>query len=132
MLVGAPPVRRCRSLSPSLMLDIALKAARAGGDAILPFIGQPIPTEYKSDDSPLTKADLASHHAIVAVLEAEETAREGVVLAVVEEEPRAARPRRRVVLSQVVSMQREEAGRREATKQRHHREAGKRRHDAIS
>ena len=53
------------------MLDLALRAARAGGDAILPFVGQPIPTEYKSDDSPLTQADLASHHAIVAVLEAE-------------------------------------------------------------
>lgn len=53
------------------MLDIALKAARAGGDAILPFVGQPIPTEYKSDDSPLTQADLASHHAIVEILEAE-------------------------------------------------------------
>ena len=53
------------------MLELALKAARAGGDAILPFVGQPIPTEYKSDDSPLTQADLASHHAIVAILEAE-------------------------------------------------------------
>ncbi|MEM1056562.1 MAG: 3'(2'),5'-bisphosphate nucleotidase CysQ [Bacteroidota bacterium] len=53
------------------MLDLALKAARAGGDAILPFVGQPVPVDYKSDDSPLTKADLASHHAIVAVLEAE-------------------------------------------------------------
>ncbi len=52
------------------MLDLALKAARAGGDAILPFVGQPVPVDYKSDDSPLTQADLASHHAIIAVLEA--------------------------------------------------------------
>ena len=53
------------------MLDLALRAARAGGDAILPFVGQEVPVDYKSDDSPLTQADLASHRAIVAVLEAE-------------------------------------------------------------
>ena len=50
------------------MLDLALRAALAGGDAIRPFLGQPIPVDRKADDSPLTQADLASHSAIAAVL----------------------------------------------------------------
>ncbi|MEM0963579.1 MAG: 3'(2'),5'-bisphosphate nucleotidase CysQ [Bacteroidota bacterium] len=47
------------------LLSLALAAARAGGDAILPYYGRPIPVDRKADDSPLTQADLASHHTIV-------------------------------------------------------------------
>ena len=46
------------------LLDAALDAAHAGGAAILPFYGRPIPVHRKADDSPLTQADLASHRAI--------------------------------------------------------------------
>ena len=47
------------------LLQTALDAARVAGEAILAHYGQPIPVDKKSDDSPLTKADLAAHRAIV-------------------------------------------------------------------
>jgi 3'(2'), 5'-bisphosphate nucleotidase len=43
------------------IVSIAIKA----GDAILQFYAEPIEVEHKSDDSPLTKADLAAHHVIM-------------------------------------------------------------------
>ena len=46
------------------MVDLALDAARAGGAAILPLYGRPIPVDRKADDSPLTQADTAAHRAI--------------------------------------------------------------------
>jgi 3'(2'), 5'-bisphosphate nucleotidase len=49
------------------IVSIAIKA----GEAILQFYDEPIEVEHKSDDSPLTKADLAAHHAIVAGLKRE-------------------------------------------------------------
>ena len=50
------------------LLDLARTAALAGGQAILPYVGQPVPAEAKSDGSPLTAADLAAHHAIAEAL----------------------------------------------------------------
>ena len=46
------------------MIDSLKTLAQQAGERILSFYGQPIPVEKKSDDSPLTKADLASHHLI--------------------------------------------------------------------
>ncbi|MDA0749579.1 MAG: 3'(2'),5'-bisphosphate nucleotidase CysQ [Verrucomicrobia bacterium] len=50
------------------MIETVKTIASEAGEKILSFYGQPIPVEKKSDDSPLTKADLAAHHAIVAGL----------------------------------------------------------------
>ncbi len=50
------------------LLDLARTAALAGGDAIRPFVGKPIPADAKADGSPLTAADMAAHHAILDVL----------------------------------------------------------------
>lgn len=48
------------------LLPQVVKLARAAGDAILQVYGEVDPgVEYKRDNSPLTKADLASHHVIV-------------------------------------------------------------------
>lgn len=49
------------------VISIAIKA----GEAILQFYDEPIEVEHKSDDSPLTKADLAAHHVIVDGLKKE-------------------------------------------------------------
>ena len=46
----------------------ALDAARAGGQAILGYYGQPLTVDAKADDSPLTQADLAAHRTITARL----------------------------------------------------------------
>jgi len=45
----------------STVVSIAINA----GNAIMQFYDEPIEVEHKSDDSPLTKADLAAHHVIV-------------------------------------------------------------------
>ena len=50
------------------LLDLALRAARAGGDAVLAYYGRPLTVDVKADDSPLTQADLASHRTIAAAL----------------------------------------------------------------
>ena len=50
------------------LLDLARTAALAGGAAILPYVGRPVPAEAKADGSPLTAADLAAHHAILEAL----------------------------------------------------------------
>ncbi|HEX9951615.1 MAG TPA: inositol monophosphatase family protein [Rubricoccaceae bacterium] len=50
------------------LLDLARAAALAGGAAIAPFVGRPVPAEAKADGSPLTEADMAAHHAILGVL----------------------------------------------------------------
>ncbi len=42
--------------------------ARDAGQVILDYYGRPAPVDYKADDSPLTQADRASHHHIVAAL----------------------------------------------------------------
>ncbi|MDT0631208.1 3'(2'),5'-bisphosphate nucleotidase CysQ [Rubrivirga litoralis] len=52
------------------LLDTALDAALAGGAAILPLYGRPLPVDHKADDSPLTQADTAAHRAIVGRLAA--------------------------------------------------------------
>ena len=48
----------------SLALGAARDAARDAGDAILAFYGRPLTVDVKTDDSPLTQADLAAHGAI--------------------------------------------------------------------
>jgi len=50
---------------PDRMIEAVKSIARLAGDQILSFYGQTIPVEKKSDDSPLTKADLAAHRVIV-------------------------------------------------------------------
>lgn len=50
------------------MIDEIVDIARQAGDAILEFYSEEITVEVKSDDSPLTKADLAAHHVIVDAL----------------------------------------------------------------
>src|SRR5699024_541835 len=47
------------------MLTDLLKTAKQAGEAILAYYDEPIEVEKKADDSPLTKADLASHKAII-------------------------------------------------------------------
>ena len=49
------------------VISIAIKA----GKDILKFYNTPIEVEHKSDDSPLTKADLAAHHVILDSLKKE-------------------------------------------------------------
>jgi 3'(2'), 5'-bisphosphate nucleotidase len=51
----------------STVVSIAINA----GNAIMQFYDEPIEVEHKSDDSPLTKADLAAHHVIVDGLKTE-------------------------------------------------------------
>ncbi len=62
-ILPAPPRRPV-----SFLLDLALHAARAGGQAILGYYGRPLTVDAKADDSPLTQADLAAHRAITAAL----------------------------------------------------------------
>ncbi len=66
------------------LLTLALDAARAGGEAILAFYGQPLTVDAKADDSPLTQADLASHRTI-----AERLATSGLPVLSEEGEPEA-------------------------------------------
>ncbi len=47
------------------MTEQIIAIAREAGSKILDYYQEEIPVEYKSDDSPLTKADLAAHHYIV-------------------------------------------------------------------
>src|SRR6056297_120714 len=51
----------------STVVSIAINA----GNAIMQFYDEPIEVEHKSDDSPLTNADLAAHHVIVDGLKTE-------------------------------------------------------------
>jgi len=53
--------------SPRLQQDI-LDISRRAGDAILQVYSQEITVEQKADASPLTQADLASHHLIIEAL----------------------------------------------------------------
>jgi len=50
---------------------VIVSVAVNAGEAILRFYDDPIEVEHKSDDSPLTKADLAAHHVIVDGLKTE-------------------------------------------------------------
>ena len=49
-------------------LDVALKAARQAGDAILEIYGGSYETSTKRDDSPITEADLKSNEIIKKIL----------------------------------------------------------------
>ena len=51
-----------------LELDVALKAARQAGDAILDIYGGSYETSTKRDDSPITEADLKSNEIIKKIL----------------------------------------------------------------
>lgn len=55
---------------PAELLPSVIKIARDAGDRILDIYGTDFDVEHKADESPLTAADLASHEAIVAGLEA--------------------------------------------------------------
>lgn len=56
-------------MADTQLLSSVQTIARKAGDAILEHYGSPVPVEYKSDDSPLTHADRASHHLIKEELE---------------------------------------------------------------
>jgi 3'(2'), 5'-bisphosphate nucleotidase len=53
---------------PHPLMEGALGIARDAGNAILPFWRAGVEVTAKADDSPVTAADLAAHHAIVAGL----------------------------------------------------------------
>ena len=73
------------------LLALALDAARAGGQAILEYYGQPLPHDVKADDSPLTQADLASHRIISERLTA---AQPGIPVLSEESDPEAVAARK--------------------------------------
>jgi len=52
------------------LLEPVVELARVAGDRILEIYNSDFEVEEKADNSPLTAADMASHHAIVAGLEA--------------------------------------------------------------
>ncbi len=52
------------------MLDSIRQIARQAGQHILAHYGKDGPVDHKADDSPLTQADLAAHHHILAALTA--------------------------------------------------------------
>ncbi|MEJ2592306.1 MAG: 3'(2'),5'-bisphosphate nucleotidase CysQ [Candidatus Thiodiazotropha sp.] len=56
-------------MTPPLPLDDLLQLARDAGDAILKIYNTDFEVERKQDNSPLTEADLASHHTIVNALQ---------------------------------------------------------------
>jgi len=56
------------SAAPSSLLEPVTGLARAAGEKILAIYDSDFTIEEKADRSPLTEADLASHHAIVAGL----------------------------------------------------------------
>jgi 3'(2'), 5'-bisphosphate nucleotidase len=60
-----PDVKNQRDL-----LESTLEVARAAGRAILTVYAQDFSVEHKDDRSPLTEADMAAHHIIVAGLQA--------------------------------------------------------------
>ncbi len=52
------------------LLDIALRAALAGGEAVMRVYADPFEVTHKDDKTPVTEADLASERVIVAMLTA--------------------------------------------------------------
>jgi 3'(2'), 5'-bisphosphate nucleotidase len=52
------------------LLEIALKAALAGGDEVMRIYAEPFDVTHKDDKTPVTEADLASERVIVAMLTA--------------------------------------------------------------
>ncbi|MEX1121016.1 MAG: inositol monophosphatase family protein [Balneolales bacterium] len=50
------------------MINKLVEISKEAGEAILGYYNDDIEVDYKSDDSPLTKADLAAHHLIVDAL----------------------------------------------------------------
>jgi 3'(2'), 5'-bisphosphate nucleotidase len=52
------------------LLDIALRAALAGGEEVMRIYADPFEVTQKEDRTPVTEADLASERAIIAVLSA--------------------------------------------------------------
>ncbi|MDH3527786.1 MAG: 3'(2'),5'-bisphosphate nucleotidase CysQ, partial [Gammaproteobacteria bacterium] len=51
------------------LLEPVVELTRVAGDRILEIYNSDFEVEAKADNSPLTAADMASHHAIVAGLE---------------------------------------------------------------
>src|SRR5437763_16686249 len=52
------------------LLDMALRAALAGGEAVMRVYADPFEVTQKDDKTPVTEADLASERAIIALLTA--------------------------------------------------------------
>src|SRR5437868_15495965 len=52
------------------LLDVALRAALAGGEAVMRVYADPFEVTQKDDKTPVTEADLASERVIVTMLTA--------------------------------------------------------------
>ena len=50
------------------LLEVALRAALAGGEAVMRVYAEPFDVTHKDDKTPVTEADLASERVIVAML----------------------------------------------------------------
>src|SRR5690348_7381183 len=50
------------------LLDMALRAALAGGEAVMRVYADPFEVAHKDDKTPVTEADLASERVIVEIL----------------------------------------------------------------
>jgi 3'(2'), 5'-bisphosphate nucleotidase len=59
-----------RRMADSELLDIALRAAMAGGEAAMRVYAEAFEVQQKDDKTPVTEADLASERVIVAMLQA--------------------------------------------------------------
>jgi 3'(2'), 5'-bisphosphate nucleotidase len=57
-------------MTPDALLDVALRAAYAGGEAAMRVYADPFEVTQKTDATPVTEADLASERIIVAMLSA--------------------------------------------------------------
>ena len=57
-------------MNPADLIESVVTLSKSAGAAILAVYETDFDVEHKDDESPLTKADLASHRAIVAGLEA--------------------------------------------------------------
>src|SRR6266436_917574 len=61
--------RRTHSNMSDPLLDIALRAALAGGEAVMRVYADPFEVTQKDDKTPVTEADLASERVIVEMLQ---------------------------------------------------------------
>jgi len=65
---AAPAIRDGADEMTDTLLEIALRAALAGGEAAMRVYADPFEVTQKSDATPVTEADLASERVIVAML----------------------------------------------------------------
>src|SRR5438874_13673857 len=68
MPCATPPRERRPEMEFDPLLDMALRAALAGGEAVMRVYADPFEVTQKDDKTPVTEADLASERVIVAML----------------------------------------------------------------